>query len=210
MQELNQNKHKYKEYHEEMLLNEQKRIESEKQRKKLKEEEKENQIDFSGRVEGNIIENKKIIGFIKRYVLIGIISGVPGIALTYLWDKWQENQMVKELYQKNIETVSNQDNRELAREYELLRKKFNKAYDIDKIANAIKTSQEIEKIKNNSKAIKIISEEIKKYRQLYEENLNKYIEYQIKKESEEKIETESEMDEMEEEYILKTNKISIN
>jgi len=210
MQELNQNKHKYKEYHEEMLLNEQKRIESEKQRKKLKEEEKENQIDFSGRVEGNIIENKKIIGFIKRYVLIGMISGVPGIALTYLWDKWQENQMVKELYQKNIETVSNQDNRELAREYELLRKKFNKAYDIDKIANAIKTSQEIEKIKNNSKAIKIISEEIKKYRQLYEENLNKYIEYQIKKESEEKIETESEMDEMEEEYILKTNKISIN
>ena len=210
MQELNQNKHKYKEYHEEMLLNEQKRIESEKQRKKLKEEEKENQIDFSGRVEGNIIENKKIIGFIKRYVLIGMISGVPGIALTYLWDKWQENQMVKELYQKNIETVSNQDNRELAREYELLRKKFNKAYDIDKIANAIKTSQEIEKIKNNSKAIKIISEEIKKYRQLYEENLNKNIEYQIKKESEEKIETESEMDEMEEEYILKTNKISIN
>lgn len=210
MQELNQNKHKYKEYHKEMLLNEQKRIESEKQRKKLKEEEKENQIDFSGRVEGNIIENKKIIGFIKRYVLIGIISGVPGIALTYLWDKWQENQMVKELYQKNIETVSNQDNRELAREYELLRKKFNKAYDIDKIANAIKTSQEIEKIKNNSKAIKIISEEIKKYRQLYEENLNKYIEYQIKTESEEKIETESEMDEMEEEYILKTNKISIN
>lgn len=76
-----------------------------------------------------------MIGFIKRYVLIGIVTGVPGIALTYLWDKWQENKMVKDLYNKNISLVTNPNNRELAKEYEILRRKFYKAYDIDKIEN---------------------------------------------------------------------------
>ncbi len=72
-----------------------------------------------------------MIGFIKRYVLIGIVTGVPGIGLTYLWDKWQENKMAKDLYNKNLETVSNPNNRELAKEYEMFRKKFYKAYDFD-------------------------------------------------------------------------------
>ena len=117
-------KDKDKKYFEEQKDIEKKTKENEVRRKKIKDEEEKLQLDFSNKVGTDIVRSKKLIGFIKRYVLIGIVTGVPGIAITYLWDKWQENKMVKELYQKNIEAVVNPSNRELAREYELLRKKL--------------------------------------------------------------------------------------
>ena len=143
-----------KEYYEQMADSEEKRLEAEKQRKKLKEEEQKIQESFSNKLGTDIAQSKKIFGFIKRYVLIGIVTGVPGIALTYLWDKWQENKMVKDLYNKNIETVANPNNKDLSKEYEILRRKFYKAYDIDKIERLVKTSEEIEKLKNDNNLVK--------------------------------------------------------
>ena len=145
-----------------------------------------------------------MIGFIKRYVLIGIVTGVPGIAITYLWDKWQENKMVKELYQKNIEAVVNPSTRELAREYELLRKKFYKAYDIDKIEKLLMTSNELEKLKDDNKSIQKLTEEIRKAREIYTKNLDNYIEDQIIAEQKDVIEkTEEEIEIGQEKIFMK-------
>ena len=119
-------KEKDKRYFEEQKDIEEKTKENEKMRKKLKDEDEKIQLNFSDKVESNIADNRKVVGFIKRYILIGMVTGVPGIAITYLWDKWQENKMVKDLYEKNIRSITNPNNRELAKEYETLRKKFYK------------------------------------------------------------------------------------
>ena len=185
IQKDNNKKEQDKEYYEQMADSEEKRLEAEKQRKKLKEEEQKIQESFSNKLGTDIAQSKKIFGFIKRYVLIGIVTGVPGIALTYLWDKWQENKMVKDLYNKNIETVANPNNKDLSKEYEILRRKFYKAYDIDKIERLVKTSEEIEKLKNDNNLVKKLNEEIKKCRIVYEKNLDNYIENQILSETQE-------------------------
>lgn len=184
---------------EQIAEDERKRLENEKQRKKLMDEEKEIQESFSNKVGTDIANSKKLIGFIKRYVLIGIVTGVPGIGLTYLYDKWQENKMIKDLYNKNIETVTNQNNKELAREYELLRKKFCKAYDVDKIEKLIMASDEIERLKNDKKALEKLNEEIKKCRESYQKNLDSYIENQIIEEIVEETTTIEETEEEEDE-----------
>lgn len=189
---------KDKEYFNQMSTEEEKRLEGEKQRKKLKEEEEKIKQSFANKLGTDVAQSKKLFGFIKRYVLIGIVTGIPGIGLTYLWDKWQENKMVKDLYNKNIETVTNPNNKDLAKEYELLRRKFNKAYDIDKIERLLKTSEEIEKLKNDNKALEKLNEEIKKCREAYEKNLDNYIENQILSEKEEVTE-ETTIEETEEE-----------
>lgn len=137
---------------------EEKTRENEMARKKLKEEEEKIQIDFSNKVGKNIAQSKKIIGFIKRYILIGIVTGAPGIAIAYLCDKWQENKMVKDLYDKNIELVTSSNSKGLAKEYELLRKKLHKAYDIDKIEKLLMESDEIKELKNDKKAIQKLNE----------------------------------------------------
>ena len=173
--ERNEKLKKDKQIVEEMMTNEQKRLQSEKERKKLKDEEEKIQANFSDKLGMNISQSKKLLGFIKRYVLIGIVTGVPGIALSYLWDKWQENKMLKDLYDKNIEKVANPNNKELAKEYEILRRKFYKAYDIDKIERLVDTSEEIKQLKNDKKMLEKLNEEIKKY----EKNLDIYIENQI-------------------------------
>ena len=170
---------KDKKYFEEQKDIEEKTKENEKMRKKLKDEDEKIQLNFSDKVESNIANNRKVVGFIKRYILIGMVTGVPGIAITYLWDKWQENKMVKELYEKNIKSITNPNNRELAKEYETFRKKFYKAYDIDKIENLLMASDEIEKLKKDNKSIQKLTEEIKKAREQYEKNLGLYIENQI-------------------------------
>lgn len=185
---------KDKKYYEQMLASEEKRLEKEKRRRKLKDEEEKIQENFSNKVETDIIQSKKIFGFIKRYVLIGIVTGVPGIALTYLWDKLQESKIIKNLYHKNMETVINPNDRELAREYELLRRKFCRTYDIDKIEKLIRTSKEIDKLKNDNKELEKLSAEIKKCREQYEENLGNYIESQIENEKQEEIEDEEELE----------------
>lgn len=192
-------KSKEKEYMEEMKTNEEKRLETEKQRKKLKEEEEKLQQNFSNKLGLDVAQSKKLWGFLKRYVLIGIVTGVPGIALTYLWDKWQENKMVKDLYDKNIESVANPNNKDLAKEYELLRRKFNKAYDIDKIEKLIRTSEDIEKLKNDNKLLEKLNTEIKKCREEYEKNLGNYIENQIVSEIHEETEETTVIEETEEE-----------
>lgn len=165
---------------------EEKTRENEMARKKLKEEEEKIQIDFSNKVGKNIAQSKKIIGFIKRYILIGIVTGAPGIAIAYLCDKWQENKMVKDLYDKNIELVTSSNSKGLAKEYELLRKKLHKAYDIDKIEKLLMESDEIKDLKNDKKAIQKLNEKIKKYREEYTKNLGNYIEKQIILEQKEK------------------------
>ena len=165
---------------------EEKTRENEMARKKLKEEEEKIQIDFSNKVGKNIAQSKKIIGFIKRYILIGIVTGAPGIVIAYLCDKWQENKMVKDLYDKNIELVTSSNSKGLAKEYELLRKKLHKAYDIDKIEKLLMESDEIKDLKNDKKAIQKLNEEIKKYREEYTKNLGNYIEKQIILEQKEK------------------------
>ena len=170
---------KDKKYFEEQKDIEEKTKENEKMRKKLKDEEEKIQLNFSDKVGANIADNRKVVGFIKRYILIGMVTGVPGIAITYLWDKWQENKMVKDLYEKNMRSITNPNNRELAKEYETLRKKFYKAYDIDKIENLLMASDEIEKLKKDNKSIQKLTEEIKKAREQYEKNLGLYIENQI-------------------------------
>ena len=190
---------KEKEYMEEMKTNEKKRLETEKQRKKLKEEEEKLQQNFSNKLGLDVAQSKKLWGFLKRYVLIGIVTGVPGIALTYLWDKWQENKMVKDLYDKNIESVANPNNKDLAKEYELLRRKFNKAYDIDRIEKLIRTSEDIEKLKNDNKLLEKLNTEIKKCREEYEKNLGNYIENQIVSEIHEETEETTVIEETEEE-----------
>ena len=189
---------KEKEYMEEMKTNEEKRLENEKQRKKLREEEEKLQQNFSNKLGSDVAQSKKLFGFLKRYVLIGIVTGVPGIALTYLWDKWQENKMVKDLYEKNIELVANPNNKDLAKEYELLRRKFYKAYDIDKIERLVKTSEDIEKLKNDNKLLEQLNEEIRKCREEYEKNLGNYIENQIVSEFHEETEETTVVEETEE------------
>ena len=197
-------KDKDKKYFEEQKDIEKKTKENEVRRKKIKDEEEKLQLDFSNKVGTDIVRSKKLIGFIKRYVLIGIVTGVPGIAITYLWDKWQENKMVKELYQKNIEAVVNPSNRELAREYELLRKKFYKDYDIDKIEKLLMTSNELEKLKDDNKSIQKLTEEIRKAREIYTKNLDNYIEDQIIAEQKEVIEkTEEEIEIGQEKIFMK-------
>ena len=191
-------KSKEKEYMEEMKTNEEKRLENEKQRKKLREEEEKLQQNFSNKLGSDVAQSKKLFGFLKRYVLIGIVTGVPGIALTYLWDKWQENKMVKDLYEKNIELVANPNNKDLAKEYELLRRKFYKAYDIDKIERLVKTSEDIEKLKNDNKLLEKLNEEIRKCREEYEKNLGNYIENQIVSEIHEETEETTVVEETEE------------
>ncbi len=189
---------KEKEYMEEMKTNEEKRLENEKQRKKLREEEEKLQQNFSNKLGSDVAQSKKLFGFLKRYVLIGIVTGVPGIALTYLWDKWQENKMVKDLYEKNVELVANPNNKDLAKEYELLRRKFYKAYDIDKIERLVKTSEDIEKLKNDNKLLEKLNEEIRKCREEYEKNLGNYIENQIVSEIHEETEETTVVEETEE------------
>ena len=87
--------------------------------------------------------------------------------------------MVKDLYDKNIELVTSSNSKGLAKEYELLRKKLHKAYDIDKIEKLLMESDEIKDLKNDKKAIQKLNEEIKKYREEYTKNLGNYIEKQI-------------------------------
>ncbi len=208
LEEIQEENEKIKKEKEQKYFEEQKNIEdktkeNEKLRKKLKEEEEKIQTSFSNKVGTDIAHSKKLIGFIKRYVLIGMVTGVPGIALTYLWDKWQENKMVKDLYEKNIQSVTNPNNRELAKEYEILRRKFYKAYDIDKIEKLLMASEEIEKLKNDKKSIQKLTEEIKKCRETYTKNLDNYIENQIISEQQEIVEETTVVEEMEEELEIR-------
>lgn len=186
--------------------NEKLRFQKEKERKEIQAEDDLLQVEFQDILKDSVLENKKILGYIKRYVLIGMITGVPGIAIAYLVDVWQENKMVKELYRKNIEAIANSDNKQLYKEYEIMQKKFNRVYKIDKIEEFIKTSKEVDKLKNDNKLVKKLSDEIENYREEYEKSLKYYFENRIKTEKQEKLEKTAE-DEEELEQELGENKI---
>ncbi len=188
-----------------MNENEKLRFQKEKERKEIQAEDDLLQNEFQDILKDSVLENKKLLGYIKRYVLIGMITGVPGIAIAYLVDVWQENKMVKELYRKNIEAIANSDNKQLYKEYEIMQKKFNRVYKIDKIEEFIKSSREVEKLKSDNKAIKKLSDEIENYREEYEKSLKYYFENRIKTEKQEKLEKTAEDEELEQE--LGENKI---
>ena len=189
-----------------MNENEKLRFQKEKEREEIQAEDDLLQVEFQDILKDSVLENKKILGYIKRYVLIGMITGVPGIAIAYLVDVWQENKMVKELYRKNIEAIANSDNKQLYKEYEIMQKKFNRVYKIDKIEEFIKTSKEVDKLKNDNKLVKKLSDEIENYREEYEKSLKYYFENRIKTEKQEKLEKTAE-DEEELEQELGENKI---
>ena len=189
-----------------MNENEKLRFQKEKERKEIQAEDDLLQSEFQDILKDSVLENKKILGYIKRYVLIGMITGVPGIAIAYLVDVWQENKMVKELYRKNIEAIANSDNKQLYKEYEVMQKKFNRVYKIDKIEEFIKYSKEVDKLKNDNKLVKKLSDEIENYREEYEKSLKYYFENRIKTEKQEKLEKTAE-DEEELEQELGENKI---
>ena len=63
-------------------------LKREQRKKELEEDERKLQEDLSNKIQGSVSENTKIYGDIKRYVLIGLVTGIPGIAITYLFDKW--------------------------------------------------------------------------------------------------------------------------
>ena len=131
---------------EKAIENDDSRFKKEETRKDLYDTEQLLEDEFMDILKENVLYNKKILGYIKRYVLIGMITGVPGIAIAYLIDKWQENKMINELHQKNIEAVANSDNKKLYKEYEIIQKKFNKVYKIDKIEEFIKHSNELKNL----------------------------------------------------------------
>lgn len=189
--------------------NERLRLEKEETRKQIHNEDKIVQEQFFENLISDVLGNKKIFGYIKRYVIIGMATGVPGIAITYLLDKWQENQFIKQLYKKNIEAVANADNKQLYKEFEILRRNFNKVYNIDEIEDWIKTSREINKLKNNTKEIKKLSDDIQKYRNEYIDALKCYIENQIKNERKEFVKQDK-VDEEDEEDSEEIVEISVH
>lgn len=186
-----------KKYYLEQKEIEGKTLEKEKQRKKLQEKEALIEKEFSEKLFMDVSQSKKIIGFLKRYVLIGIITGVPGISIAYLWDKWDENKMVKELYKRNIQAVTNQQNVELEKKYELLRRRFNRTYNIDKIRNVLMASDEFERLKNDNKELNKLNKEIKEYREKYNKNLYDYLENKMIEEEQGKTEIIEESEELE-------------
>lgn len=188
---------------EKAIENDDSRFKKEETRKDLYDTEQLLEDEFMDILKENVLYNKKILGYIKRYVLIGMITGVPGIAIAYLIDKWQENKMINELHQKNIEAVANSDNKKLYKEYEIIQKKFNKVYKIDKIEEFIKHSNELKNLRKNNNAINKLSEEIECYRNKYEESLKYYFENKINNEKKEQATEIAEDDELEEEMEIR-------
>lgn len=179
---------------------EQQRIyrEREDKRKKLEDEERQLEESFSQKVQGSVGESQKWFGYLKRYTLIGIVTGLPGIGLAYLLDKWQENKMVKDLYEAHINTIVYPENSELAKIYQQKRNEFCRVYDIDKIEKNIKESGLITLIKNDRNELIKLNKEIKVSREMYLRDLDLRIEREaelMEQEEEESIRNQEEMDE---------------
>lgn len=187
-----------KDYEEEQEKNRKLFQEREDRRKKLEEEERQLEESFSNKVQGSVDESKKWLGYLKRYILIGLVTGLPGIGLAYLVDKWQENKMVKELYQAHINTIVYPDNIELQKTYQRKRNEFYKVYDIDKIEKIIKESGLISQIKNDRNELIKLNDEIKVSQEMYLRTVDLQIEQDaeyMRAEEEEQLRNQEEMDE---------------
>ena len=151
----------------------------EQRKKELEEDERKLQADLSNKIQGSVSENEKIYGYIKRYVLIGLVTGIPGIAIAYLFDRWQDNKMVEDLYEAHIDMIQNPNKLE-----------FSRVYKIDKIEKLIKESDVVSKLQKDRKALEQLSNEVEKAREV----INKKIDEAIEKES--KLQEQNEREQM--------------
>lgn len=176
-----------------------------KKKRKLEEEEQRLQEDFSNEVRGSVSENAKLFGYIKRYVLVGLVTGLPGIAITYLYDKWDENRMVKDLYQAHIDMIQNPNNVELERIYNKKKLEFNRVYNVEKIEKLIKDSDIIPQIKNDRSELAKLSNEIEKAKEVINQKLDEAMEYEARMQEimqEEQMKDEIQMEDLDEEEEL--------
>lgn len=159
----------------------QKKIKELEERKKQAEEEEQLLIEsFSQEIGQSVKDTEKIWGYLKRYTLIGMVTGVPGIALTCLYDKWKENAMAKELKELNQKVVASQNepelHKELAEKYQKYEREFCKVHHIDELQKCIKKSNYISQIKNSKEALLGLVDEINKYREIDKKETEKEFE----------------------------------
>ena len=168
-------------------------------KKKLEEEERRLEEDFSNQIQGSVSENKKLFGYIKRYVLIGLVTGIPGIAITYLFDKWEENKMVKDLYEAHIDMIQNPNNIELERIYQKKKLEFSRVYNIEKIEKLIKESDIISRIKSDRNELIKLRNEIEKAREVVNQKIDEAMEEEARLQEENEREQIAYEEEIEEE-----------
>ena len=181
----------------------QKKIKELEERKKQAEEEEKALIEnFSEEIGQSVKDTEKIWGYLKRYALIGMVTGVPGIALTCLYDKWKENAMAKELKELNQKVIASQNepelHKELAEKYQKYERQFCKVHHIDEIQKNIRKSGYISQIKTSKEALLGLVNEINKYKELDKKETEKEFE-KLKQLSDEFIKQEESNEIVEEE-----------
>lgn len=187
----------------------QKQTENQKKIKELeerrKEAEKEEKIlieNFSQEIGQSVKDTEIIWGYLKRYALIGMVTGVPGIALTCLYDKWKENTMAKELKELNQKVIASQNepelHKELAEKYQKYERQFCKVHHIDELQKNIRKSGYISQIKTSKEALLGLVDEINKYKELDKKETEKEFE-KLKQLSDEFIKQEESNEAIEEE-----------
>ena len=182
--------------------NQKKIKELEERRKEAEEEEKILIESFSQEIGQSVKDTEKIWGYLKRYALIGMVTGVPGIALTCLYDKWKENTMAKELKELNQKVIASQNepelHKELAEKYQKYERQFCKVHHIDELQKNIRKSGYISQIKTSKEALLGLVDEINKYKELDKKETEKEFE-KLKQLSDEFIKQEESNEVIEEE-----------
>ena len=182
--------------------NQKKIKELEERRKEAEEEEKILIENFSQEIGQSVKDTEKIWGYLKRYALIGMVTGVPGIALTCLYDKWKENTMAKELKELNQKVIASQNepelHKELAEKYQKYERQFCKVHHIDELQKNIRKSGYISQIKKSKEALLGLVDEINKYKELDKKETEKEFE-KLKQLSDEFIKQEESNEAIEEE-----------
>lgn len=182
--------------------NQKKIKELEERRKEAEEEEKILIENFSQEIGQSVKDTEKIWGYLKRYALIGMVTGVPGIALTCLHDKWKENTMAKELKELNQKVIASQNepelHKELAEKYQKYERQFCKVHHIDELQKNIRKSGYISQIKTSKEALLGLVDEINKYKELDKKETEKEFE-KLKQLSDEFIKQEESNEAIEEE-----------
>lgn len=182
--------------------NQKKIKELEERRKEAEEEEKILIENFSQEIGQSVKDTEKIWGYLKRYALIGMVTGVPGIALTCLYDKWKENTMAKELKELNQKVIASQNepelHKELAEKYQKYERQFCKVHHIDELQKNIRKSGYISQIKTSKEALLGLVDEINKYKELDKKETEKEFE-KLKQLSDEFIKQEESNEVIEEE-----------
>ena len=130
------------------------------------------------------------------------VKGVPGIALTCLYDKWKENAMAKELKELNQKVIASQNepelHKELAEKYQKYERQFCKVHHIDELQKNIRKSGYISQIKTSKEALLGLVDEINKYKELDKKETEKEFE-KLKQLSDEFIKQEENSEIIEEE-----------